>query len=162
MKPDIEVVSIEACREKFKSFLTDRCLRVTGQRMAIFDAAFGTDSSDHYTAEELLDRARAIDATVSRATVYRTLPIMTESGLLREIDIGKNLKYYTANPDQEIQQAQVVCLDCDRIFEISAPFMAWYRTTVSQKLGLTPVSHRLQVHAQCDRFRDSGKCPNQN
>ena len=155
-------MSIEACREKFKSFLADRSLRVTGQRMAIFDAAFGTDSSDHYTAEELLDRARIIDESVSRATVYRTLPIMTESGLLREIDIGKNLKYYAANPDQETQQAQVVCLDCDRIFEINAPFMEWYRNTVSSRLGLTPVAHRLQVHAQCDGLRESGKCPHRN
>lgn len=162
MKADIDPVSIEACREKFKSFLADRSLRVTGQRLAIFDAAFGGAGDDHYTAEDLLDRARSIDESVSRATVYRTLPIMTESGLLREIDIGKNLKFYAANPDNEIQQAQVVCLDCDRIFEISAPFMEWYRNTVSSKLGLTPVAHRLQVHAQCDGFRQTGKCPHRN
>jgi Fur family ferric uptake transcriptional regulator len=159
-KTDIRFVSIEACREKFKSFLADRSLRVTGQRMAIFDAAFGEDT--HNTAEDLLDRARSIDESVSRATVYRTLPIMTESGLLREVDIGKNLKFYVANHDNETQQAQVVCLDCDRIFEISAPFMEWYRNTVSSKLGLTPVEHRLQVHARCDVFRETGRCRHRN
>ena len=73
---------------------------------------------------------------MSRATVYRTLPIMTRSALLREIDIGSGEKFYMPNPEQNTQIAQVVCLDCDRIFEISAPFMEWYGSTVSSKLGL--------------------------
>ena len=58
------------------------------------------------------------------------------------------------------QVAQVVCVDCDKIFEISAPFMEWYGSTVSLKLGLKPVSQRLQVSAQCIAFRQSGRCPN--
>ena len=151
-------MSIPAAREKFRRFLTKKGLRATNQRLAIFDAAFA--QKDHFTADELLDYARAIDDSVSRATVYRTLPIMTESALLREVDIGSGEKFY--RPNQEggsTQVAQVVCLDCDRIFEISAPFMEWYGSTVSSKLGLTPVSQRLQVSANCDIFRKTGACP---
>ena len=151
-------VSISAARDKFRRFLAQKGLRVTNQRLAIFDAAFA--QTDHFTAEQLLDYARAIDDSVSRATVYRTLPIMTESVLLREVDIGSGEKFY--HPNQEggsTQVAQVVCLDCDRIFEISAPFMEWYGNTVSSKLGLTPVSQRLQVSARCDTLRLTGTCP---
>lgn len=133
-------------------------LRVTNQRLAIFDAAF--DRKEHFTAEQLLDYARAIDSSVSRATVYRTLPIMTESALLREVDIGTNLKYYLPNTSENGQVAQVICLDCSKIFEISAPFMEWYGSTVSNKLGLTPVSQRLQVSARCDALRLTGVCKN--
>ena len=111
---------------------------------------------DHFTAEQLLGYARSIDDSVARATVYRTLPIMTESALLREVDIGAGEKYYRANrAGQDSQVAQVVCLDCDRIFEIGAPFMSWYGNSVSSKLGLTPVSQRLQVSARCDALRDT-------
>lgn len=151
-------MSNEAAREKFKSYLGTKGLRITDQRLAIFEAAFG--QKDHFTAEELLDYARAIDDSVSRATVYRTLPIMTESALLREVDIGKNLKYYYPNRDNNNQVAQVICMDCDKIFEISAPFMSWYGSTVSSKLGLTPVSQRLQVTAHCDTLRANGTCKN--
>ncbi|HZP60847.1 MAG TPA: transcriptional repressor [Opitutaceae bacterium] len=157
---DISRVSINAAREKFKSYLADNGLRVTNQRLAIFDAAFA--QKEHFTAEGLLDRARAIDDSVSRATVYRTLPIMTESSLLREVDIGAGEKYYVPNRDNATEQAQVICLDCDKIFEISAPFMEWYGSTVSSKLGLTPVSQRLQVNAHCDVFRQTGACKNRN
>jgi len=153
---DIPPVSNDAARGKFKAYLGTKGLRVTNQRLAIFEAAFAR--TDHFTAEELLDHARAIDDSVSRATVYRTLPIMTESALLREVDIGKNLKYYHPNTDNNAQVAQVICLDCDKIFEISAPFMEWYGSTVSTKLGLTPVTQRLQVNARCNTLRDTGIC----
>jgi Fur family transcriptional regulator, ferric uptake regulator len=150
-------VTTSAAREKFKEFLVKRGLRVTNQRLAIFDAAFA--QQEHFTAEQLLEHARAIDDSVSRATVYRTLPIMTESALLREVDIGTGEKFYLPNSENNAQVAQVVCLDCDKIFEISAPFMEWYGTTVSSKLGLTPVSQRLQVSAHCNAFRQTGACP---
>ena len=152
-------MSVDQCRDRFRRFLGQHELRVTGQRMAIFDAAFSEES--HFTAEELLDKSRAIDESVSRATVYRTLPIMIESGLLREVDIGKNLKFYLPNnPDENTQQAQVICVDCDKIFEVAAPFMDWYGTTISGRLGLTPVSQRLQVSATCNEFRRTGRCKN--
>lgn len=155
---DIARVSIPAAREKFRTFLSQKGLRATNQRLAIFEAAFA--QPEHFTAEQLLAFARAIDDSVSRATVYRTLPIMTESALLREVDIGSGEKLYRPNREGAgTQVAQVVCIDCDRIFEISAPFMSWYGSTVSSKLGLTPVSQRLQVTAHCDQFRETGTCP---
>lgn len=152
-------MTLEACRERFRSFLDQHDLRVTGQRMAIFDAAFSQET--HFTAEELLDKARIIDESVSRATVYRTLPIMIESGLLREVDIGKSLKFYLPQqPNESSQQAQVICVDCDKIFEIAAPFMEWYGNSVSSRIGLSPISQRLQVSATCDEFRRTGRCKN--
>jgi Fe2+ or Zn2+ uptake regulation protein len=151
-------VSTDAAREQFKSYLVKKGLRVTNQRLAIFDAAF--QQGEHFTAEQLLEQARRLDDSVSRATVYRTLPIMTESALLREVDIGSGEKYYRPNGSNSPQMAQVVCLDCDKIFEISAPFMEWYGSTVSSKLGLTPVTQRLQVSARCNVLRDSGVCKN--
>ncbi len=155
---DSRPVSTSAAREKFRSFLSRRGLRATNQRLAIFDAAFA--QREHFTAEQLLDYARDIDDSVSRATVYRTLPIMTESALLREVDIGTGEKFYRSHREgDDTQVAQVVCIDCDRIFEISAPFMSWYGSTVSSKLGLTPVTQRLQVSAHCNAYRETGHCP---
>ena len=151
-------MSITAAREKFGKFLVRKGLRATSQRLAIFDAAFTLE--EHFTADQLLDHARKLDDSVSRATIYRTLPIMTASALLREVDIGSGEKFYRPNRDGATTQvAQVVCVDCEKIFEISAPFMEWYSSTVSSKLGLTPASQRLQVSANCNIFRQSGTCP---
>lgn len=150
MPPNTKLAGKKAARQEhwttFRDFLSSKDLRVTNQRKAIFDAAYF--SADHFTAEDLLDRARDIDATVSRATVYRTLPILTESGLIREVDIGKDYKYYMTNDHAATFQAQVICVDDDQIFEVDAPFMEWYGKAVAAKLGLEVVSQRLQVHAR--------------
>lgn len=143
-------------RDTFKDFLASKGLRVTNQRLAIFDAAYAHE--DHFTAEDLLDEARQIDDSVSRATVYRALPIMTESGLIREVDVGRDYKFYMANKNATTFQAQVICLDCDKIFEIDAPFMEWYGKTVADKLALNVESQRLQVTAHCAELQSTGVC----
>lgn len=143
-------------RETFKEFLTSKGLRVTNQRLAIFDAAYGYE--DHFTAEDLLERSREIDSSVSRATVYRALPILTESNLIREVDVGRDYKFYMANRNTTTFQAQVICLDCDKIFEIDAPFMEWYGQTVASKLGLEVVDQRLQVSARCIKGKGGDCC----
>ena len=149
--------STDPVRDTFKEFLNSKGLRVTNQRMAIFDAAYGME--DHFTAEDLLEKARAIDSSVSRATVYRALPILTESNLIREVDVGRDYKFYMANRDARAFQAQVICVDCEKIFEIDAPFMEWYGQTVASKLGLEVVDQRLQVSARC-LGKKSGECAN--
>lgn len=151
-----QAVDMESVRETFKEFLTSKGLRVTSQRMAIFDAAYS--HPDHFTAEDLLDRSRSIDDSVSRATVYRSLPILTESSLIREVDVGRDYKFYMANRKANTFQAQVICLDCEKIFEIDAPFMEWYGKTVADKLDLDVESQRLQVTAHCAELRKSGTC----
>lgn len=145
-----------SAREAFKEFLTSKGLRITNQRMAIFDAAYS--HPDHFTAEDLLERARGIDDSVSRATVYRSLPILTESTLIREVDVGRDYKFYMANRRTGAFQAQVVCLDCDRIFDIDAPFMEWYGNAVSSKLDLEVEDQRLQVSARCSLLKRLGTC----
>ncbi len=142
-------VDLDSARETFKTYLGKEGLRVTSQRLAIFEAAF--HQKEHFTAEELLDHARAIDRSVSRATVYRTLPILTASSLVREIDVGRDYKFYLASHGQRIDQAQVVDVESDKIYEIDAPFLEWYARSIAEKVGLEPISQRLQVQARPSR-----------
>jgi Fur family ferric uptake transcriptional regulator len=145
---------MDDARSTFKAFLTRNGLRVTNQRLAIFEAAYAAEG--HYTADDLLDSSRAIDSSVSRATVYRSLPILIDSGALREVDVGHDNKYYMANRHKKNFQAQVVCDNCGKIFEVDAPFMEWYGKAVSERLGMEPVSQRLQVTARCKAASQAG------
>ena len=75
-----------AIRKRIYDFIEEKGLRKTVQRDAIIEAAFSTNQ--HYTAEELLAMARKNEPSVSRATVYRTLPLLVECGVLKEMDFG--------------------------------------------------------------------------
>ena len=148
-------VTIESPEETFKEYLSTKGFRITNQRLAILEAAF--KHTDHFTAEDLLDCSRKIDASVSRATVYRTLPILIESNLVREVDIGKDFKFYAASRETKTFQAQVICSETDNIFEIDAPFMEWYGKAVTEKLGMEPISQRLQIVAKPIHKEEAGK-----
>ena len=76
----------EEAKRKFMDFLEKKNLRITDQRRVIIDTVFSTE--EHFTAEQLLEWAREKDRSVSRATVYRTLPLLTESDLVHEMTSG--------------------------------------------------------------------------
>ena len=143
--------------ESFSDFLMSKGLRMTGQRKGVFEALF--KQSGHFTAEQLLKDAQSLDDTVSRATVYRCLPLLVESGVIRKIDVGQDNKFYALNGSSETFKAQVICSNCEKIFDIDAPFMEWYGKNVSEKLGLDVKDQRLQVHAECPQFKKKEAVP---
>ncbi|MAL86060.1 MAG: transcriptional repressor [Opitutae bacterium] len=149
-------ISDQETWESFSDFLASKGLRVTGQRKGVMEALFR--QTGHFTADQLLKDAQNLDDTVSRATVYRNLPLLVESGIIRKIDIGHDNKFYALNGRSETFKAQVICSDCKKIFDIDAPFMEWYGKTVSEKLGLDVKDQRLQVHAECPEYKNNGTC----
>src|SRR5438874_1106280 len=68
----------QAAKQRFMDFLGQKNLRLTSQRQAISYTVFSTE--EHFAAEQCLEWSRRRDKSVSRATVYRTLPLLTESG----------------------------------------------------------------------------------
>lgn len=146
----------QAAKQKVLDFLAQKKLRITSQRQAIVDAVFSTD--EHFTAEQLLDWARQRDRSVSRATVYRTLPLLTESGLVREMDFGKDHKFYDPNYCDHPNHNHIICKDCDRIVEFESRQIERLEDEISQKLGFTVQSQRVQITARCDELKRSGVC----
>lgn len=122
-------------------------LRNTQQRRAIWSAAYETPG--HFTAEELLLAARERDKSVSRATVYRALPSLIESGIITELNVGRDFKYYESTRDAGSFKGHIVCDNCDKIIEFDAPFMDWYGRAIAEKNGLKFISQYLQITAHC-------------
>jgi Fur family ferric uptake transcriptional regulator len=143
-------------RERFLDFLARRHLRLTRPRRAIIGIVFSTEK--HFTAEELLKWARRQDRSVSRATVYRTLPLLTESGLVREMDFGKEQKYYDPNYAEHPHHNHIICLDCGKIVEFENWKIEQLGNELSRRLGFAAKAHRLQITATCEEFRKLGTC----
>jgi len=137
-------------------FLAGKRLRLTSQRRTIIDTAFST--SQHFTAEQLLAWSRRQDQSVSRATVYRTLPLLTESGLVREMDFGKDYKFYDPNYADHPRHNHIICQDCDKIVEFESASLERIENKITQRLGFSPQSHRLQISARCEELKRRGTC----
>jgi Fur family transcriptional regulator, ferric uptake regulator len=146
----------QKAKQKFMEFLARKHLRITSQRQAIVDTVFSTE--EHFTAEQLLEWSRQRDRSVSRATVYRTLPLLTESGLVREMDFGKDYKYYDPNYAEHPNHNHIICQDCERIVEFESDKIARIEDEISQKLGFSVKSQRLQITGSCEALKKLGSC----
>lgn len=126
--------------------------------MAIIDTVFSTE--EHFTAEQLLEWSRERDRSVSRATVYRTLPLLTESGLVREMDFGKDYKYYDPNYAEHPNHNHIICQDCDRIVEFESEKMEKLEDEITHNLGFSLKTQRIQINANCEELKKLGSCRN--
>jgi Fur family ferric uptake transcriptional regulator len=143
-------------RKRFDEFIGLKRLRRTSQRDAIVQAAFST--KEHFTAEGLLTMARKIDRSVSRATIYRTLPLLVESGVLREMDFGKDYKFYDPNFVDRPHHNHLICLDCNKIVEFEDRHMEILEDCITTRLGFSPIEKTLRIEGKCDELRVLGAC----
>ncbi len=152
----MSAVDRSIAKKKFLEFLSGKNLRLTTQRMTIIETALNTD--EHFTAEQLLDWSREKDKSVSRATVYRTLPLLTESGLVREMDFGKDYKFYDPNYADHPNHNHIICQDCEKIVEFESEKIAMIEDQISQELGFSIKTQRLQISGTCDALKRVGIC----
>ena len=146
----------DAIRKRIYDYIEEKGLRKTTQRDAIIEAAFST--TEHYTAEDLLVMAKKLDTSVSRATVYRTLPLLVESGLLREMDFGRDHKFYDPNYVDHPNHNHLICLDCTKIVEFEDVHIDTLETCISKRLGYTPQGKIVRIEGHCDELQRSGVC----
>ena len=145
-------------RQKIYEYIEKKGLRKTVQREAIIQAAFSTTS--HYTAEELIEMARKIEPSVSRATVYRTLPLLVESMLLKEIELGHDHKTYDPNFVNRPHHNHIICADCQKVIEFEDHYMETLEDCISKRHGFTPVAKSVRIEATSDKLRKFGCCEN--
>ena len=143
-------------RERLDNYLASKGLRRTKPRDVIIQAAFAT--TEHFTADELIDMARKLDRSVSRATVYRTLTLLVECGLLREIDLGRDVTYYDPNFLEKPQHNHLICLDCDKVVEFEDEHIALLEDCITRRLGFKPTTKSIRIEAQCEELARSGHC----
>ena len=145
-------------RERVHTYLAEKGFRRTSQRDAIVEAAFSTN--EHYTAEQLLGMARQVDRSVSRATVYRTLPLLTACGVLKEMDFGRDHTFNDPNYAEHPHHNHLICVDCHRIVEFEDQHIELLENCISKRLGFSPASKSLRIEASCDELRKNGECLN--
>ncbi|MEX2578609.1 MAG: transcriptional repressor [Verrucomicrobiales bacterium] len=144
--------------ERFDSFIRQRGMRRTAQRDVIVEAAFASD--DHFTAEELLKKAQRIDPKTSRATLYRTITLLLECGLLREIDLGRDERVYDPNFLESPDHNHLICIDCGKVIEFEDDNAGLLIDCITRRLGFRPSSKSMRIEACCDRLRSDGVCEN--
>ena len=126
--------------------ITSRCeakgLRMTGQRRII--AAVLQDSDDHPDVEELYARAVALDSGISIATVYRTVKLFDEAGILDKLEFGDGRARYEGAERE--QHDHLIGRNSGEVIEFVDEEIEALQERIAQKLGYTLKGHRLELY----------------
>jgi len=122
-------------------------LRITDQRRTI--ARVLSSATDHPDVEDLHRRAAALDPRISIATVYRTVRLFEEAGILERHDFRKGRARYEAVPDEH--HDHLIDIESGRVVEFHDAEIEALQARIAARLGYRLVDHRMELYAVRER-----------
>ena len=124
-----------------EALCAERGLRITDQRRVI--ARVLSEAEDHPDVDNLYKRAVAIDPRISIATVYRTVRLFEEAGILDRHDFGDGRARYEAAP--EAHHDHLIDVESGKVIEFVDPELEALQRQIAEKLGYRLVDHRMEL-----------------
>lgn len=137
-------------QEVFAEYLGQQNLKITPQRRLILDTLL--KQNDHISPEELYARVKKRDKSIGQATVYRTLKLLNESGLIEPVDFADGVTRYepsygTAHHDH------LICEKCGKNIEILDDIIEARQERLAEKHGFTLTRHKMYLYGICEECR---------
>lgn len=129
-------------RIDLEQLCADKGLRITEQRRVI--ARVLSEADDHPDVEMVHDRANKIDPGISIATVYRTVRLFEEAGILDRHDFGDGRARYEAAP--EAHHDHLIDVETGKVVEFVDPELEALQKQIAEKLGYRLVDHRMELY----------------
>ena len=125
-----------------EALCAEKGLRITEQRRVI--ARVLGESEDHPDVEALHARAAAVDPGIAIATVYRTVRLFEEAGILERHDFGDGRARYEAAP--EAHHDHLIDVETGKVVEFVDPELEALQKIIAEKLGYRLVDHRMELY----------------
>jgi Fur family ferric uptake transcriptional regulator len=138
--------------EVFREYIRRRRLRCTPEREQILQEIFEIHS--HFDVDELHLRLRDKGSKVSKASIYRALPLFIDCGLIREVDYTNGHWHYE-HIYGHAHHSHLRCLKCGEILEFEEPRLRFLEEHLSREYGYRIKGHQLQVHGYCGTCQEA-------
>ncbi len=125
-----------------ETLCAEKGLRITDQRRVI--ARVISEAEDHPDVEKLYERASAIDKGISIATVYRTVRLFEEAGILERHEFGDGRSRYEAASDAH--HDHLIDVETGKVVEFVDPELEALQKQIAEKLGYRLVDHRMELY----------------
>lgn len=134
----------------FQDYLADNGLKMTPQRRCIIEVFF--DSDGHPAPEELYLQVREQDSSIGQATVYRTLKLLSDSGLAKEVHFGDGVTRYERKFGHS-HHDHLICENCGKNIEVVDDTIEELQEKLAHKHGFTLTGHRMYLYGVCGDCR---------
>ena len=132
--------------ERFRAYLREHDLPITSPRLVIADLML--HASGHLSAEDVASQLREKGSKVGLATVYRTIDLLVDSGLVMERDFSEGFRRFETARDVP-QHYHLTCLECGHVEEFQDERIVKITANVAAAHGFKHARHRLVVHGTC-------------
>ena len=129
-----------------EEYISVNNLKITKQRRAVLKVFL--ECNDHVSVEELYNIVLKTEPKTGLATVYRTLALLTKSGLALEMDFGDGQKRYESSY-KSVHHDHMVCTECGKILEFNHPLIEKYQEEVAMQKNFKITSHKLDLFGLC-------------
>ena len=133
-------------QEVFLKHIQKQGLKRTAQRDLILEVFLRTE--DHVSGEDLYRLVREQDPTVGQTTVYRTVRLLTEAGLAREVRFGDGRAHYEHKYKHE-HHDHMICSECGKIIEFYSPELEAIQDAMAAKHKFELTEHLLRMIGIC-------------
>jgi Fur family transcriptional regulator, ferric uptake regulator len=134
-------------KEIFLDHIQKAGLRRTTQRDLILEIFLQTE--EHLSSEDLYWLVQKQDPSVGHTTVYRTLKLLTEAGLAREVRFGDGKTYYEHHYNHE-HHDHLICTECGKIIEFFSAEIEEMQDKMAEKYGFRLTNHSLRMWGVCE------------
>ena len=129
-----------------EQYISENNLKITKQRRAVLKVFL--ECKNHVSVEELYNIVLKTEPKTGLATVYRTLALLTKSGLALEMDFGDGQKRYESSY-KSVHHDHMVCTECGKILEFNHPLIEKYQEEVAMQKNFKITSHKLDLFGLC-------------
>ena len=136
----------------FKEHLRKSGLKFTPERRAVLEEVFSIH--EHFDVERLFAGFRRKKKNISRATIYRTLPLLMESGLVKGAVLSGDRVLYE-HVFGHNHHDHLICLKCGKAIEFVNESIENLQKKVCKKYGFKPVEHKLEIQGYCKKCQNS-------
>src|SRR5436189_242515 len=133
-------------QEVFLKHIQRQGLKRTAQRDLILDVFLRTE--EHLSSEDLYRLVQKEDPSIGHTTVYRTLKLLTDAGLAREVRFGDGRAHYEHNYKHQ-HHDHMICSDCGKIIEFYSPELEALQDAMAAKYKFELTSHLLRMIGIC-------------
>ena len=131
--------------------LRDAGHKLTNARLTVLNVL--EDSGGHITSAEVLERVNTTDPSIGRASVFRTLDLLTSLSIIRPTYLHSSLTpTYVLMPDGH--HHHIICTNCNRVIEFEECALAGVEASLEKRLGVKLTGHLLEFYGLCDRCND--------
>jgi Fur family ferric uptake transcriptional regulator len=139
----------------FSNYLKKKGLKITNQRLLVAEKIFNLET--HFTVDSLFDMLKDRRGEISRATIYRIVSLLVESGQITEYHFGQNVKYYEHVPARK-HHDHIVCVDCGLIEEFIDQNIEKIQLEIAARFGFDLADHSMTLYGSCQQLKKTGKC----